>query len=360
MIADPDASSDEQWRSDALNAITDANGTDGLLDRLRNGDLDRLLGIAVNLQDSEGAKARWSDTRDRVEKIVESAKELAKALRALRDDERDLLKGIDPFGEFENLFAIGHEIISDSQLAELQAAINDRDPDEKKARKLMRSQQLFSERFQRYAQVDDPNAMRWFPERNEEHSASLEKELGALVDTVELRWELLSAVAKPGGGRSNLQTRLGASPRKIFVRECAKIFDTEDLAVSEGEGGGFFRFCAAIYDQAAGDAHFSRDKPFREIARALKQKRKNRTIVREIQAQIEKLPGTVHDFLFAPNQEALPEFFRLTERQEDAQKTNGRRAPGDLGKGPGCGSLWLALTDAREQRPACLAWDGIA
>ncbi len=307
---------EETWRDDACRAIEDAGGTSALVEQLRSHELDRFAKVARRSLSSGSDGVRWSDTQSRLQKTIEAATDLVDALQSLTEPERKLLQtSWDPFDETECLEQIGMKRLGDRISNAVWDALKESPRDEEKFKAMRAVDDCFNDRMMRIGYGDQTKITRWFPTMEHSSEETLADELEQFQETIVWKLELLSEVVSTGPGRGDLQTRLIASPRKIYVRECAKLFERAGLPVTDGEGGPFFRFCAAIYDHAAGDAVFSRDKHFREVAHAIKAYRAHRAKVQAISDAMVSLPGETNGGFSTVDEAHLPEFVRLSDRR---------------------------------------------
>ena len=246
----------------------------------------------------------------------------------MSSDDLALASGENPFEPRQDLSQLALERVQDANLKRTMEIL--RGDSENKIEDYYKNEQDWDTFHERYQSGFKSGLLELsgIPALNDDAAGPGETSLaylaGRLADALDLRMTLLAELPLDGPGRGSLQARLFVGPRKKFVRMCCQLFDYYALRISDAETGAFFRFCAAIYDHAAGEVVFTRDKSFRNLVNALKTLRRLRTELVEIHDQIASISGTPialtesapETGMISTHPKALKEFAALTDRED--------------------------------------------
>lgn len=318
---------DQEWRQEACAALESAGASREALEAVKPRILQILVDAASEALERDGHAATWTETRDRLERVRRGARELARALAALSSDDLALARGENPFESRQDLNLLAFERFLDANAMRTKQILNG--DSESRIEDYYENERDWDAFVERYQSGFETGLLELseIPALNKEAAVpgetSFEYLVDRLADALDLRMTLLSELSLEGPGRASLQARLFVSPRKKFVRMCCQLFERYALKISDAETGAFFRFCAAIYDHAAGEVVFTRDKSFRDLVKALKTLRGLRTELVEIHEQIALLPGTPialtegapETDMISIHPKALKEFAALTDRE---------------------------------------------
>jgi len=230
---------------------------------------------------------------ERFDELSKKARELSLLLRSLSDEEIILLKGGNPYDDWDLDDAAMKQILSQyfDDIAAPPSGKGDETTRSKKQMRLRREYGKLRDRIYKAASsgvlyLANLPALRPEDDNSAPDSPRLEPSLADmlrdLAEGADLRRIILFRAISNRKGRGKLSDRLGTPRRTAFLRACALVFLEMDLPVKNSESGGFFRFCATLIDTMSEDAKFSRDRHFRRVCKEVRR-------MRELQGKVTEL-----------------------------------------------------------------------
>lgn len=325
-----DAHPRSEWRQQARAALEKAGGSREQVNEMEVRCFSPLVEAAQLALAGDADTTTWTETRDRLKRVRQSAQDLFRALQALTDNDLKVARGHNPYDPRHDLDEAALKIMGRAHDERLDRWL---EKEEKTREELLHIEAEYESFFEKYIKDlgEGVLGMTEFPALNDREASaddeSLAHTIGRLEEAVRLRLRHLSLLKLGGPGRGKLHSRLGRSPKQRYLGMCCQLFHHLRLPVSDTETGAFFQFCAAIYDHSAEDAMFSRDKPFRDIVNAYKEIHRLDAEAEELHNQILNLPGRdvrpdhspfgVSTHVVSP--EALPEQRALNMEMRDIE-----------------------------------------